>query len=134
MKIPFVDLSAQYAAIKIEIDAAIATVIAENAFIGNSGNRHVRQFEQSFAAYCGAKHCIGCANGTDAIEILLKAANIGPGDEVIVPAMSWISTSEAVTSVGATPIFADITADTYSIDPAQIASKITSRTRAVIPV
>lgn len=134
MKIPFVDLAAQYAAIKPEIDAAIAAVIAENAFIGNPGNRHVQAFEQSFAAYCGVKHGIGCANGTDSIEILLQAAGIGQGDEVIVPAMSWISTSEAVTTVGATPVFADIDADTYTIEPVQIAAKITPRTRAIIPV
>lgn len=134
MKIPFVDLAAQYATIKPAIDAAIATVIAENAFIGNSGNRHVQLFERDFAAYCRVKHVIGCANGTDSIEILLQAAGIGRGDEVIVPAMSWISTSEAVTTVGATPVFADIDPHTYTIDPAQIAAKITPRTRAIIPV
>jgi dTDP-4-amino-4,6-dideoxygalactose transaminase len=134
MKIPFVDLAAQYATIKPAVDAAIATVIAENAFIGNPGNRHVQMFEQNFAAYCGVKHGIGCANGTDAIEILLQAAGIGRGDEVIVPAMSWISTSEAVTAVGATPVFADINPDTYTIAPAQIAAKITPRTRGIIPV
>ncbi|HEX2851924.1 MAG TPA: DegT/DnrJ/EryC1/StrS family aminotransferase [Opitutaceae bacterium] len=134
MKIPFVDLAAQYASIKADIDAAIATVIAENAFIGNAGNRHVKLFEQNFAEYCGVKHAIGCANGTDAIEILLKAAGIGSGDEVLVPAMSWISTSEAVTSVGARPVFVDITPDTYTMDPAQIAAKLTARTRAIIPV
>jgi len=109
-------------------------VIAETAFIGNLGNKHVRAFEERFAAYLGLRHCVACANGTDSLEILLKAAGIGPGHEVIVPAISWIATSEAVSSVGARPVFADITALTYTIDPADVARKITPRTKAIIPV
>jgi dTDP-4-amino-4,6-dideoxygalactose transaminase len=131
MKIPFVDLKAQYQAIKINIDQAIETVISETAFIGGS---HVKKFEADFAAHNGIKHCIACANGTDSIEILLQAFKIGKGDEVIVPALSWISTSEAVSAVGATPVFVDIEADHYTIDVTKIEEKITAATRAIIPV
>jgi dTDP-4-amino-4,6-dideoxygalactose transaminase len=134
VNIPIVDLKAQYAALKSEIDAAIAAVISETAFIGNRSNRFVQSFEAEFAAYTGAKHAIGCANGTDSLEILLRAGGIGTGDEVLVPAVSWISTSEAVTNVGANPVFVDINPDTYTIDPQAAASKISQRTRAIIPV
>lgn len=133
-RIPLVDLGAQYTAIKAEIDAAIAAVLAETAFIGTSGNRHVAAFERDFAAYGGVAHCVACANGTDALEILLKAAGIGPGDEVLVPAVSWIATSEAVTTAGATPVFVDILSELYSMDPAAAAAKVTSRTKAIVPV
>ena len=85
MKIPFVDLKAQYLSIKKDIDNAIQEVIDKTAFIGGSA---VRQFETAFAEYIGTKHCIACANGTDSIEIILKAMQIGEGDEVLVPANS----------------------------------------------
>jgi dTDP-4-amino-4,6-dideoxygalactose transaminase len=131
MNIPFVDLKAQYFAIKESIDNAIAGVIGDSAFIGGE---YVKKFENAFAAHLGAQHCIGCANGTDSIEILLKAFNIGKGDEVIVPALSWISTSEAVTAIGATPVFVDIEPDYYTIDVSRIEEKITPATKAIIPV
>src|SRR5262245_36042818 len=105
MKIPFVDLKAQYLSLKEDIDNAIQEVIDQTAFIGGAA---IKQFEAGFAAYIGTTHCIACGNGTDSIEILLKAMNIGAGDEVIVPANSWISTSEAVSAIGATPVFADV--------------------------
>lgn len=129
--VPFVDLGAQYNSIKKEIDAAMAAVIADAAFIGG---RFVRTFEEEFAAFLGIEHCIGCANGTDSLEILLKALDIGAGDEVIVPANSWISTSEAVTTAGATPVFVDCHPAFYTIDTAKIEEKITPRTKAIIPV
>lgn len=132
--IPLVDLGSQYLSLKGEIDAAIATVVAETAFVGTSANRFVRAFEEEFAAFVGAPHCIACGNGTDSLEILLRAAGIGPGDEVLVPAVSWIATSEAVTTCGATPVFVDILPGEYTIDPAAAAAKITSRTAAMIPV
>ena len=134
MKIPLVDLKAQYNLLKPQIDAAIAAVITDTAFIGNMSNAYVQRFEAEFARYTGAKHVIGCANGTDAIEILLKAAGIGPGDEVLVPAISWIATSEAVSNVGGRPVFVDIDPERYTIDVKQSAAKITPRTRAIIPV
>ena len=97
MNIPLVDLKVQYQALKTEIDAAIASVISETAFIGNMSNKYVKKFEAEFSKYTGAKHTIACANGTDSLEILLKAAGIGAGDEVLVPAVScalaqlWLS-------------------------------------------
>lgn len=131
MKIPFVDLKAQYLSIKSEIDQAISDVINETAFIG--GN-HVKNFEEEFARLHGVKHCIGVANGTDAIYIVMKMLGIGPGDEVITTAASWISTSETISQTGAKPVFVDILPDTFTIDPSRIEEKITPRTKAVIPV
>lgn len=132
--VPFVDLRAQYASIQGEIDAAIAAVIRETAFIGTGENRFVRAFEEQFATWLGIGHCIGCANGTDAIEILLQALDIGAGHEVIVPAHSWISTAEAVTAVGARPVFVDTRPDTYTMDVSLVEARITGATRAIIPV
>lgn len=131
MLVPFVDLKAQYRAIQREIDDAIANVIAETAFISG---KYAKAFEEAFAAYLGVKHCVSCANGTDSIEILLQAMGIGRGDEVLVPANTWISTAEAVTSVGATPVFVDNHPETYTMDVAKIEEKITPRTKAIIPV
>lgn len=119
---------------KTELDAAIAQVIAESAFVGTTANRFVRQFEDEFAAFDGHRHCVACGNGTDSIEILLRAGGIGPGDEVLVPAMSWIATSEAVSSCGATPVFVDVLRDEYTMDSADAAAKVTDRTAAIIPV
>lgn len=132
--IPLVDLRAQYLSMKAELDAAITEVVAESAFIGTAGNRFVRAFEEEFASYVGSGSCVACANGTDALEILLRAAGIGPGDEVLVPALSWIATSEAVSTCGATPVFVDVLPRLYSMDPNAAAAKVTSRTAAVIPV
>ena len=100
--IPFVDLNAQYLSIKSEIDDAIKECIADSNFIKGKA---VSDFENAFAEYLGVEYCIGCGNGTDALEIILKSLNIGPGDEVIVPALTWISTAEAVNNVGAEPVF-----------------------------
>jgi dTDP-4-amino-4,6-dideoxygalactose transaminase len=133
-RIPLVDLVAQYRSIKAEIDNAIAAVVAEAAFVGTSANRFVRAFEQEFADFAGLTYCVACANGTDSLEILLRAAGIGRGDEVLVPAVSWIATSEAVSTCGATPIFVDILPGEYTIDPQAAAAKITPRTAAIIPV
>lgn len=133
-QVPLVDLQAQYQVLRSEIDAAIARVIAESAFVGTSGNRFVRAFEAEFAEYAGRTHCIACANGTDSLEILLQAAGIGSGDEVLVPALSWIATSEAVSSRGATPVFVDILPDLYSMNPSAAAALVTTRTKAIIPV
>jgi len=131
MKVPFVDLKVQYDSIKKEIDDAIRNVVENLQFIGGDV---VRNFENEFASYLGVNQCIGCGNGTDAIEIALAALHIGHGDEVLVPAMSWISTSEAVSNVGATPVFVDVHPNYYTIDPSSIAEKITSKTKAIIPV
>jgi dTDP-4-amino-4,6-dideoxygalactose transaminase len=130
LTIPFVDLKAQYLSIKRDIDKAIHDVIDQTAFIGGAA---IREFETAFASYTGTKFCIACANGTDSIEILLKAMNIGAGDEVIVPANSWISTSEAVSAIGATPVFTDVD-EYYTINTELAEKKITPRTKAIIPV
>jgi dTDP-4-amino-4,6-dideoxygalactose transaminase len=131
MKVPFADLYAQYLSIKQDIDQAIETTIRNSSYIGGQA---VREFEGAFAAYLGIDHVIACANGTDSIEILLQAFGVGKGDEVIVPAISWISTSEAVSTVGATPVFVDIEKDYFTMDPAGLEKAITPRTKAVIPV
>jgi len=131
MKIPFVDLKAQYDSIRADIDTAIANVINETAFIKSP---YIAEFEKAFAAFIGIRNCIGCANGTDAIEIALRALEIGPGDEVIVPANTWISTAEAVTTAGAKVVFVDNHPELYTIDVSKIEEKISSRTKAIIQV
>jgi dTDP-4-amino-4,6-dideoxygalactose transaminase len=131
MNIPFVDLKAQYQSIKKHIDQAIAQVIDETAFIGG---HFVKDFEKDFAGLYGVKHVIGCANGTDALYILMRMLGIGAGDEVITVANSWISSSETITQTGARPVFVDVHPEYYSLDETQLESKITTRTRAVIAV
>ncbi len=131
MKVNFLDLKPQYISLKQEIDDAIANVINETAFIKS---KPVSDFEVNFGKYLGAEHVVSCGNGTDALEISLAAFEIGKGDEVLVPAMSWISTSEVVATAGATPVFVDIDPRTYCIDISEIEKKITKRTKAIIPV
>jgi dTDP-4-amino-4,6-dideoxygalactose transaminase len=129
--IPLVDLKAEYLSIKNEIDNAISSCISEASFIrGNS----VFDFEKAFADYIGVKHCISCGNGTDALEIILKALNIRIGDEVLVPALTWISTAEAVSNLGAIPVFVEVCPETYTIDCNRIEEKLTKKTKAIIPV
>lgn len=131
MNIPFVDLKVQYRSIKTEIDAAIENILDHTAFVGGP---IVKSFEENFARYMSTDHCIGCANGTDAIEIALEALDLPAGGEVIVPAMSWISTAEAVTTAGLKPVFADVLPGKFTIDPEDVERKITDRTSAIIPV
>jgi len=131
MHIPSVDLKAQYQTIKPEIDAAIQDVIHETAFIRG---KYVEKFESGYAKKYNVNHCIGVANGTDAIFITLKMLGIKHGDEVITTANSWIATSETITLTGAKPVFVDIERDYYTIDFLKIEEKITSKTKAVLPV
>lgn len=131
IRVPFADLYAQYISIKESIDKAIEKTIASSSYIGG---KDIPAFEEAFAAYLQMKHVIGCGNGTDSIEIILKALGIGSGDEVIVPANSWISTSEAVSNVGATPVFVDIESSYYTIDAGLIEAAITTNTKVIIPV
>ncbi|NQZ77984.1 MAG: DegT/DnrJ/EryC1/StrS family aminotransferase [Ekhidna sp.] len=131
MSIPFVDLKAQYESIKGDIDHAIQSVISDTSFIGGD---IIKTFEQRFASFVGINHCIAVANGTDAIEIALKALGIGEGDEVLVPALTWISTAGAVNNVGAEPVFVDVLKDERSIDPSLLKEKLSERTKAIIPV
>jgi dTDP-4-amino-4,6-dideoxygalactose transaminase len=129
MNISLVDLKRQYYSIKEEIDKSIFERIEKSEFIGGEV---VKGFEKNFAKFVGVEHCIGCGNGTDAIEMLLQAMGIGRGDEVLVPAHTWISTAEAVTMVGATPIFIDCHPDHYTLDIKK--AKVTSKTKAIIVV
>lgn len=130
MIVPFVDLKAQYHSIKADIDEAIRNVIETTAFIRGP---FVQKFEQEFAELYGVKHCVSVANGTDALYIVFKMLGIGIADEVITVANSWISSSETIGQTGATPVFVDVD-EYFTIDVAQIESKITSRTRAILPV
>ena len=131
MEIPFVDLHAQYLSIKSEIDAAIGEVIAQSAFIRGP---HVASFENAWAKTLGVKHCVSCANGTDALYIAMRALGVQPGDEIITTAHSWISASETITQAGGRVVFCDTDYDTFTIDPALIEAKITSATVGIIPV
>jgi dTDP-4-amino-4,6-dideoxygalactose transaminase len=131
MNVPFVDLKSQYGSIKHEVDAAINRVLRQTSFIG--GEDH-RQFETEFAAYCGAEACAATGNGTDALYLALRALGIGPGDEVITVAHTFIATAEAITQIGATPIFVDVNPGTMLMDPDCVESAITPRTAAIVPV
>lgn len=130
MKVSLVDLYRQYQSIKTEVDFAIERVIKDSAFIKG---KYVESFERAFAEFIGTEHCVGVANGTDAIFVALRCLGIGLGDEVIVPANSFIATSEAVTLAGAVPIFVDCD-EYYNIDPKKIEAAITPKTKAIIPV
>ena len=131
MRVPFVDLSVQYRSIKADIDKAIASVIQDASFIGG---KYVKNFESVFASMYGVKHVISCANGTDSLYIILKMLGIGSGDEVITVANSWISSSETITQAGAKPVFVDVHPNYFSLDEAQLESKVTPRTKAIIVV
>jgi len=131
MRILFVDLKTQYESIKEEIDQAISDVIFDSAFVGG---KYIKNFEQNFANYIGAKYCIGVGNGTDALFIALKIFGVREGYEVITAANSFIATSEAITTTGAKVIFVDCDSDTYNIDVQKIEKAITNKTKAIIPV
>jgi dTDP-4-amino-4,6-dideoxygalactose transaminase len=131
MKVPFVDLKAQYSSIKSELDAAMAKVIENTAFIGGE---EVREFEKAFGRACNRDHCIGVGNGTDALFIAMTGLGIGPDDEVITAANSFIATSEAVTRTGAKVVFVDVQPGKYTIDPDLIEKAVTPKTKAILPV
>ena len=131
VSIPFVDLHAQYLTIKDQIDSAISETIRKSAFVRGE---QVEQFEANFASTVSCSHCVSCGNGTDSLYLIMRALGVGPGDEVIVPAHSWISTSETITQAGGTVVFCDTTPGEYTLDPAQLSTKITSKTVGIIPV
>jgi dTDP-4-amino-4,6-dideoxygalactose transaminase len=129
--VPLCDIQARYRGLKAEIDAAVLRVLGSGqAILGPE----VAAFEKEAADYCGAAHGVGCSSGTDALILALHAVGVGPGDEVIVPPFTFFATASAVCRLGARPVFADIDPLTYNIDPTQIESKVTGRTRAIIPV
>ena len=131
VSVPFVDLKQQYTSIKSEVDAAIARVIENTSFILGP---EVRAFEAAFAEYIGARACIAVNSGTAALQLALMAAGIGAGDEVIVPSFTFFATAEAVSVLGATPVFVDVDPVSYTVTAAAIERAITPRTRALIPV
>jgi dTDP-4-amino-4,6-dideoxygalactose transaminase len=131
MAVPLLDLKQQYATIRDEALRVTAEVYESQQFI--LGKR-VEEFERDFAAYCQAKHCIGVSSGTDALLIALMVLGVGAGDEVIVPAYSFFATAGVVDRLGATPVFVDIDLADFNIDPKLIESRITSATKAIMPV
>jgi dTDP-4-amino-4,6-dideoxygalactose transaminase len=126
-----VDLKAQYQRIKPEIDAAIARVVLGTQFIGGD---ECRLFEEEFAAYCGVRHAVGVANGTDALTLVLRALGVGAGDEVLTVANTFIATGEAILLSGARPVFVDVDEASFTLDPRQLERAITPRTKVILPV
>ncbi len=131
MQVPFLDLQASYQAQKAQIDTAVSNVLTSGRYVLG---QEVQQFEEEFAAFCQSPHAVGVATGTDALLLALKAFDIGPGDEVITVSHSAVATAAAVALCGATPVFVDVDPITYTLNPALIEPKITSRTKAIIPV
>jgi dTDP-4-amino-4,6-dideoxygalactose transaminase len=131
MAVPLFDTQTPLQPLGAQIDAAIAGVVAARRFILGP---EVAAFEQEFAAYCGARHAVGVANGTDALTIALRAIGVGPGDEVVVPSFTFYATAEAVPATGARPVFCDVDPDTYCVSAATVAAALTPATKAVVAV
>ncbi len=131
MSVPFLDLAAQQQEVADEVRLGLDSVFARAAFVGGA---EVTRFEEEYAGYAGVAHCVGVANGTDAIELALRALGVGPGDEAILPANTFIATAEAVSAVGATPVLVDVDEEHLLIDPAAVERAITDRTRVIVPV
>jgi len=129
--IPPLDLARQYRQIDAEASAIALEVLRSGRYIGGAA---VAEFEQAFARYTGAAHCIACNSGTDALYLALRALEIGPGDEVLVPTFTFIATAEVVSAVGAKPVFVDIDLESFNLDLNQLEAALTPQTRAVIPV
>lgn len=131
MKIQMVDLKSQYELLKDEINEAIQEVINTSTFINGPA---VKEFREALKSYTGARHAVTCGNGTDALQIAMMALDFKPGDEVIVPAFSYVATVEVIALLGLRPVFVDVTADTYEIDVEQLALKLTNKTVAIVTV
>ncbi len=131
MQVPFLDLKAHHAPLRAELLTAIEEVIDTNAF---AGGPFVAKFETDFAAFCEVPHAVGVGNGTDALWLALLALGVGPGDEVITVPSTFMATAEAISYCGATPVFVDIEAQTYTLDAARLEAAITPKTKAIIPV
>jgi dTDP-4-amino-4,6-dideoxygalactose transaminase len=131
IRVPFVDLKAQYSGIREEMSAAVLHVLETASFVGGPV---LERFEHEFASFVGAKYCVGVGNGTDAITLAARAAGLGPGDEVLVPANSFFASAEAISNAGATPVFVDVDPVTFHMDPDRAAEAVTDRTRAIVAV
>src|SRR5271170_4437052 len=131
MGVPLFDTSTALLPLRAELRGAVASVLESERYILGP---EVAAFEQEFAAYCGAEHAIGVANGTEAITIALRAMGVGPGDEVVVPSFTFYASAEAIPPTGATPVFCDIDPDTYCVNEETVRAALTPRTRAVIAV
>jgi dTDP-4-amino-4,6-dideoxygalactose transaminase len=131
MNIPLVDLAAQHAEVADEVDVGLAEVFATTAFIGGKA---VFEFEQAYAEFINVTHCVGVANGTDALELALRAAGVQPGGEVIMPANTFIATAEAASRIGAVPVLVDVDPDYLLINPSKVAAAVNRRTQAIVPV
>ncbi len=131
MKVPFVSFEKMHAEIRNELDTAYKNVLDKNYYIHGT---ECDKFEKNFAEYCGAKYCIGVGNGLDALTLILRAMDIQKGDEVLLPANTYIATALAVSAVGATPVLVDPDIRTYNIDVHKIEAKITTKTKAILPV
>ena len=129
--VPFIDLKAQFQTIRLEINAAVAQVFENQAFVLGD---EVAELEFEIAEYCDSRDAIGCASGSDALLLSLIGMEIGPGDEVITSPFTFFATAGAICRTGATPVFVDILPDTYNIDPKAIEAAITPKTRAIMPV
>lgn len=131
MRVPFLDLAASYQELKQDLDAAISRVLASGWYILGP---EMEAFEAEYAEYCGTRHCVGVANGLDALHLALRAMGVGPGDEVIVPSNTYIATWLAVSQCGAVPVPVEPDPETFNIDPAQIEAAITPHTKVILPV
>ena len=131
MEIPFLDIQASYRELRTELDAACAAVMKSGWYVLGE---EVAAFEKEFADYCGTRHCVGVGNGLDALYLILRAMEIGVGDEVIVPAHTYIATWLAVSQTGATPVPVEPDPATWNIDPARIEEQVTEKTKAILVV
>ena len=131
MNIPMVDLKTQYQSLKSEIDSAIIECVNSTWFIGGP---NVQSFKENLAKYLGANHVIPCANGTDALQIAMMALGLKPGDEVILPAFTYVATAEVIALLGLKPVMVDVELDTFNIKVDEIENAITPKTKAIVPV
>ncbi|MEA2444592.1 MAG: hypothetical protein QOJ12_1884, partial [Thermoleophilales bacterium] len=131
MTVPFLDLAHTHDSLRDELDQAVTRVIASGRYILGP---EVEAFEHEFARFCGARHCVGVGNGMEAIELVLRAIDVGSGDEVVTVAHTAFPTAAAITATGATPVFVDVDPQTHCMDPAALADAFSARTRAVLPV
>jgi len=131
MTVPFLDLRAQTAEVADEVRPALEEVFARAAFVGGA---EVGEFETAYARFVESRHCVGVANGTDALELALRAAGVRPGGEVVLPANTFIATAEAVSAIGATPVLVDVDDEHLLLDPDRVEAALTPRTQAIVPV